>query len=112
MLLHLELVFCRHCILNRFEFRRVEFDDLAATGTNHVVVVLVFVIMFVVGEPVTEANLTSQPGLGKQFQSSVNGCLAYRGVFLVHKLVEIFAGEMFFSSQKNLKDQVALSGTL
>ncbi len=67
MLLHLKLVSGRHSILNGFEFSRVELNDLATVGTDHVVMVLVFVVMFVVGQTITEANFTRQTGFGQQF---------------------------------------------
>ena len=67
MLLHLKLVSGRHSILNGLEFSRVEFNDLATVGTDHVVMVLVFVVMFVVGQTISEANFARQTGFGQQF---------------------------------------------
>ena len=67
MLLHLKLVFCRHRILNGFEFGREELNDLATVGTDHVVMVLVFVVMFVVGHTITETNFARQTGFGQEF---------------------------------------------
>jgi hypothetical protein len=49
-----------HRILNRFQFRRIEFDDLTAFGTDHVIMMLMFVVVLVMGAPVTEPDLTRE----------------------------------------------------
>ena len=55
----------RHCILNRLQLWGIELDDLSAFGTDHVIVMLVFVVMFVVRAPISKANLTCEPRLSK-----------------------------------------------
>src|SRR5687767_11614740 len=47
VLCDLKLVFGGHGVLDRFEFGREKLDDLAALGTDHVVVMLVFVVVLV-----------------------------------------------------------------
>ena len=56
-----------HGVLKRFEFSRKELDDLAALRTDHVIVMLMFVVVFVVRASVAEANLTRQAGFGESF---------------------------------------------
>jgi len=106
-----KLMFCGHRILNCFEFSREEFDYLAALRTNHVIVVLVFVVMFVVRAPIPKANLTREPRLSKELQRSVDGSLTHRGIFLFDQPIEIFMGEMLFGAKKYMEDQVSLRGT-
>jgi hypothetical protein len=103
-----EPVFCRHRVLNCFEFSREEFDYLAALRTNHVIVVLVFIVMFVVRSPISKANLTREPGLSEELQRSVDCSLAHRWIFLFDQPIEIFMGQMLFSAKKYMEDQVSL----
>src|SRR6266536_665658 len=60
MLLHFKLVFCRHCILDGLELRREKLDDLPALRTDHVIVVLVFVVMLVVSSTIAKADFPSK----------------------------------------------------
>ena len=60
MLGDLEPVFRRHRVLDRFELRGEELDDLPALGTDHVVVMLVFVVVLVMRAPVAEPHLTCE----------------------------------------------------
>src|SRR5881227_1645467 len=43
----LELVLCGHRVLKSFEFGRIKFKDLAAVRADHVIVMLMFVVVFV-----------------------------------------------------------------
>jgi hypothetical protein len=112
MLCDFESMFRSHCVLDRFEFGRKEFDDLSAFGADHVIVVLVFVVVFVVRAAVAKTNLARQAGIRQQLQCAIDGCVANGGIFLLHESIEIFAGEVLFLSQKDLKDQIALGGAL
>ena len=107
-----EAMFGGHCILERFEFRRKEFDDLAALRTDHVIVVLVFVVMFVVRASVAEANFPRKSRFSEQLECPVYGRLSDCRVFLLHQAIEIFVGEMFLGSQKNIQNEVALRRAL
>src|SRR5688500_622506 len=108
MLFHFKLVFGRHSILNGFEFGGEELNDLATVGTDHVVMVLMLVVMFVMSQTIPETNFTRQASFGQEFESAVDSGLTNGSVFLVHQLVEIFTGQVFFSAQENIQDKVAL----
>jgi hypothetical protein len=97
-----------HRVLNRFELSRKELDNLAALRTNHVIVVLVFIVMFVVRSPISKANLTREPGLSEELQRSVDRSLAHCWIFLFDQPIEIFMGQMLFSAKKYMEDQVSL----
>ena len=103
-----KLMLRRHGILQRFELSRKELDDLATLRTNHVIVMLVFVVVFVVRAPIAEANLARQAGFGQEFQGAIDSSLTDGRVFFFDELVEIFVREVFFSTQKNVQNQVTL----
>ena len=65
VLRNLKLMLGRHRVLDGFEFRREELDDLAAFRTDHVIVMLMFVVVFVVRASVAEAHFTRESGLGQ-----------------------------------------------
>ena len=67
VLSNFKLMLCGHGILKGFELSRKEFDDLAALRTDHVIVMLMFVVLFVVRAPVAEANFTRESGFGQEF---------------------------------------------
>ena len=52
--------FVRHLILKVFDVRREEFDDLAALGADHVIVMLVIVMVLVVCLVIAKADFTSE----------------------------------------------------
>jgi len=56
MLGDFEPVLCGHSVLYRFKFCRVKLNDLAAFGTDHVVVMFVFVIVLVVCATIAKAK--------------------------------------------------------
>jgi hypothetical protein len=58
-----ELVPGSHCILDRFQLRRIEFNNLPALRANHVIVVRVFVIVFVMGTPISKTDFACQASL-------------------------------------------------
>lgn len=112
VLAHFELVFRRHRILDCFELRGKEFNDLATFGTDHVIVMLMFVVVFVVCAAVPKPNFPRKSRFSQYLQSSIDGCLSNCGVFLLHQAIEVFAGKMFFRSQKYIQNKVPLRGTL
>ena len=71
----LEIKVVRHLILKRLDLRRKELDDLTAFGADHVVMVLMFEVMLVVGFVVAKADLTGEASLGKEVQSAVESRL-------------------------------------
>jgi len=76
-----EVMLRRHRVLDGFELGREELDNLAALRTNHVIVMLMFVVVFVVRAPVTEAHFTCESGFSQQFERAIDGRLADGRVF-------------------------------
>ena len=89
---HLKFVFCGHRILQRFELLRIELDDLPALRTDHVVVMLMFVVVLVVSAVITKTNFTREARFREEFQRSVDGRLADPGVFFLHETIQVFVG--------------------
>jgi hypothetical protein len=101
-----------HSILKSFELGGEEFDDLATLRTDHVIVMLMFVVVFVVRASVAKAHFTRESGLGQNFQRSIDSSLTDGWIFFLHEAVEIFVGEMIFGAQEDIEDQLALRRTL
>ena len=78
-----EVVPGRHFILDGFQFGRVELDNPAALRTDHVIVMLMFVIVFVVGASIAEAHFARESGVGENFERAIDGCLADRWIFFL-----------------------------
>lgn len=57
MLSDLKMMLRRESVLEGLKLSRKKFNDAATLRTDHVIVVFMLVIMFVVGKPVAEANL-------------------------------------------------------
>ena len=90
MLSDFEAVLGSHRVLERFELSRKELNDLAALGADHVVVMLMFVVMFVVRAAVAEADFAREPGFGQELERAIDGRLADGRVFSLHQPVKIF----------------------
>ena len=97
-----------HRVLYRFELRGVKLNDLATLRTDHVIVMLMFVIVFVVRASVTEADFACESGVSQDFQGAIDSGLTDGRIFFLHQLVEIFIREMVFSAEKNVENQLAL----
>ncbi len=94
--------FVRHLVLQGLDIGREEFNDLAALRADHVVVMLVIVVMFVVGLIVAEPNLAGESRLGKKLERSIHGCMADRGILLLNYPVKVVRGQVFLGTQKRL----------
>ena len=110
MMRKLEPEFVRHLILQSFDLRRNEFDHLAAFGTDHMIVMLVFEVVFVIGLVVAKANFTSEPGFGEQLEGAIDRRVADRRILLLDEPVQIFTGKMILFAEEDLQDQIALGG--
>ena len=62
MMRKLEAKFVRHLLLKGLYLFGNELDDLAALRTDHMIVMLVFEMVFVVSLVVAEANFASESG--------------------------------------------------
>ena len=110
VLRNLELMLGRHRVLNGFEFRREELDNLAALRTDHVIVMLMFVVVFVVRAPIAEADFTRESGFSQDLQGSIDCGLANSWIFFLYELIKIFVRDVIFSAEENVEDEVALGG--
>ena len=81
----------RHLILQGFDFRRIELNDLAARGTDHVVMMLVIVMMLVVSFVVAEPDLTRESGIRQKLKRSINGGMANRRILALNEPIQVFA---------------------
>ena len=111
MLGNLEPVLGRHRVLDGFEFSGVELDDLAALGTDHVIVMLMFVVMLEVRTSITKTNFTRESGFGQDLEGSIDGGLTDGRIFFFNELIKILIRQVLFSAQKNIQDQRALRRT-
>lgn len=112
MLGHLETVPGGHSVLDCFQFSREELDDPATLRTDHVVVVLVFVIVFVVGDAIAKANFAREPCFRQELQRAIDSGLSDARVFLPDQAVKVFAGKVFFRAQKHIEDEFPLRRAL
>lgn len=87
----LKMVFGRQLVLKRLQLGGKEFNDATTFGTNHMVVMLMFVIMFVVRNSVAEAHLAGQPRFSKKLQGPIDSSLADAWVCLFDQTIEVFA---------------------
>ena len=112
MLSHFKLVLGGHLILNCFEFGRIELYDLSTLGADHMVVMLVFVIVFVVRAAVAKTDLARQTGVRQQLQSAIDSRMTDRWIFGLDQTIEVFAGEVLFGAQEHLENQIPLGCSL
>lgn len=112
VLSNLKMVLGRQLILKRFKFGRKEFDDATALGTDHVIMMLMLVIVFVVSEPIAKANLARQPGFREELQRAIHRGLTDAGVFFFDQTIEIFTREVLLHTQKRVQNEVALGRPL
>ena len=73
----LELVLCRHGVLESFEFGRVKLNDLTAVRANHVIVMLMLVVVFVMCPTITETNLARQTRVNTRVAADKRTWVAY-----------------------------------
>jgi hypothetical protein len=97
-----------HFILKDLDLLRKEFDDLATLGTDHVIVVVVVEMMFVISAIVAETDLSCQTGLHQQLQRTVDGRQADTGVLFADQKIQIFACDMTLCSQERKQDGFTL----
>src|SRR5438132_1935902 len=73
-----ELVLGGHRVLESFEFRRVKLNDLSAVRADHVIVMLMFVVVFVMRSSIAKANLARQARVSQQPQCAIDRGLSNR----------------------------------
>ena len=104
----LESEFVCHLFLQGLDLCRNKFDHLAAFSAYHMIVMLMLKVMLIVRLVIPKTDLARETCLGKKFERSVNGRMAYGWILLLNKPVEILAGEMILGTQEDLQDQIAL----
>jgi len=75
-------------------------------------VMLMFVVVFVVGAAVAEADFAGEAGLGQNLQGAIDGSLADGRVFFLDEAIEVLVGEVFLGAQEDIENEVALAGAL
>src|SRR5229473_6885741 len=80
-----------HLVLNGFQLRRVELDNLSADRADHVIVMLVLVIVLVMCAAIAESRFAGQPRISQKLQRTVNRSLSDARVLFAHQAIEIFA---------------------
>src|SRR5438874_7461013 len=108
----LELVLCGHGVLESFEFGRVKLDDLAAVRADHVIVMLMFVVVFVMRPSIAEANLARQTRVSQQPECAIDRGLANRRVLFTHQTIKVLTGHVAFGVQKHVENKIALRRAL
>jgi hypothetical protein len=101
-----------HGVLNRLEFRRIEFNNLAALRADHVIVMLMLVVVLVVRATIAKADFARQAGFGQQPQRAIDSGLTDGRIFIADQLIQIFAGHVAFSAEKDVENEVPLSSSL
>ena len=101
-----------HRILNSFQLRRIKLDDLAAFGTDHVIVMLMFVVMFVMRATVAETHLTRQTSFRQQAQGAIHSRLPDCRILLPHQSIKILTLHVPLSFQEYFEDQITLGRAL
>src|SRR5882762_1012429 len=110
MLGHLETVLRRHRVLNRLELCGKKLNDAATPGTDHMIVMLMLVVMFVMRDAVAKADFARQACFGQKFQGAIDSGLADSWILFLNQTVKIFAGQMLFRTQEGVENQIALCG--
>jgi hypothetical protein len=103
---------CCHCVLYGLKFGRVKLNNLAALRTNHMIVMLMLVIVFVVRAAVTKADFAGQSGLAQQFESAIDGRLSNSGIFFLDQSIEILTRKVIFSAQEDVENELSLRRSL
>ncbi len=101
-----------HLVLNGFQLRRVELDDLSAGRADHVIVMLMLVIVLVMGAAIAEPRFAGQPRISQKLQRAVNRGLPDVRILFAHEAKKIFARHVSFRAEKDFQDQVALRSSL
>ena len=106
MVKYLESELRRCLILERFDFRFIKFDRLAALHADHVVVMLVIVQVFVSCDAVGEVDRPGEAAIGQNRHGAVHGCIADARIFLAHHPINILGAAMPFVLQKDVEDEL------
>ena len=83
--------FVCHLVLQILDLRRKKLQDLTAFRTDHMIVMLVFEMMLVLGLVIAEPYLACQPCLSKKLQRAVNGRVPDRRVLAMNQKIKVLA---------------------
>lgn len=103
-----ESKFGRGLILQVLDLGRKEFDHQTTGRTDHVIVVFVLKMVFVVCLVVAEADLAGQAGFCQQFERTINRRVADRWVAAADTVVEVLDGHVRFRPQERFHYQITL----
>ena len=112
MLGYLKPVLRGHRVLDPFQLLGIELDDAATLRADHVIVMLMFVVVLVMSAVVAKTHLAREAGFRQEFECAIDRCLADARIFFLHEAVEIFTRKVFFSTEEDIENQIALGGPL
>ena len=88
----LESKFVRHLLLQSLDLFREKLNYPAAFSADHVIVMFVFEVVFVVGLVVAKANFSGEARFGQKFKGAVDGRVADGWILFLDQPVKILAG--------------------
>lgn len=107
-----EAVALGHFVLQLLDRLVFELFDVAATGTDQVVVVLPLAHVLVAGLAVAELHLAGDARLGEELQGAVHGGVADVRVLGPELQIQLLDAQMPVAGEETVEDDVALLGRL
>src|SRR5688500_18479381 len=102
----------RDLILQPFNILTVELNDSVAFGADEMIMMGMLILMLVAGTAIDKTDFMGEACLRHQFDGAIDGGKAYRRVPLLNQFIELLDRHMAFRIEKDIKDQVALIGSL
>lgn len=99
----------RDFILFVFDHLAVKLDQVAASGADQMIVVLVIVLVFVAATAIAHQFLARQSAFDQQPKRAINRREADARIFSLDQLIKFLGARMAFGAEKDIEDQFALS---
>jgi hypothetical protein len=103
-----ESVLVSDVLLQFFDARLFEFDDVPALDANEVIVVRGVVGEFITSQSVAEAALVGDAAFGEKLEGAIDGGVADPRVLFAHLGEQLFDADVIFGTKKRLDDESAL----
>lgn len=98
-------------ILEMLDLFGDEFDHEPASRADHMIVVRVVVMVFVIGLVVAKSDLAGESRLRQQPQRPIDRRMADRCILFLNEPVKVLDRQVFLSSKERLHYQLTLIGT-
>jgi len=105
----LELVLPRNILLESFNAFILELYDRAASRTDQMIMMRIWLRMLISRETVIKSPFLGESRFSKQFQCTVNGGVAYTGMYLFDPCVQFLRAQVLACVDKDLEDAVPLA---